>query len=142
MQGDVAPKIIKRKECRHLLEKIGFFLDVAQAKVWYHSYDTTNKVSHLKDDIDILIKTLHAPGGECADGTRDPGISVPHSAHHALILTCFILFHQVRCDILPSLNLINKCKVHNMDLQQAQESDHNNNLSRKNRPKWDAADLG
>ncbi len=115
---------------------------MTRAIVQDHSYETTEKLSHLKPNvIIILIKTLHAPGGEHANETRDPGITIPHSAHHSLILACSILFHCVHCNFCPSLILINKMNVHYMDLLWAQESDHNNNLSYKNRPKWDAADL-
>ncbi len=33
IQGDVPPKIIKRQECKHLLKRIGFSIDVAQTIV-------------------------------------------------------------------------------------------------------------
>ncbi len=102
---------------------------MAQTIVQDHGYDTVEKLSHLKPiDVDILIKTLCVPGREHADKTRDPGISVPHSAHQSFILACFILFHSVQCDFCLGLNLIDKHVVHDTDLQQVRESDHNNNL--------------
>ncbi len=113
MQGAVAPKIIERKECKHLLERIGFSGDVARIIVQDHGYDTAVKLSCLKpNEVDILIKTLQAPSGERPDGTRDLGISVPHSAHQVLISVCFILFHHIHCDLCPSLNLLDEDVFH------------------------------
>ncbi len=141
MQGDIPPKIIKRQECKYLLERISFSVDVAQTIVQDHSYDTAKKLSHMKTkDIDILIKTLCAPGREHADRTRDPGISIPHSTHRALISVCFILFHCIQCDLHPSLNLIVKSVIYWMDLQLSREDKHGNDLFCKDRPKFDAAD--
>ncbi len=85
MQGNVPPVTIKRIKCKCLLERLGFSLDAIQAIVCNHGYDTAKKLSHLKpDDIDILVKTLHSPGKEYEDGTKDPEIIMLHSAQHAL----------------------------------------------------------
>ncbi len=79
MQGDVTLEIIERQEFKHLLERISFSPEVAQAIVQDHGYDTAEKLSHLKpNDVDILIKTLCTPAREGADGTRDTGINIPH----------------------------------------------------------------
>ncbi len=84
VQGAVPPKIIKRMECKRLLERISFSVEVAQNLVWSHGYDTAKKFSHLKsDDIDILKKTLCSPGTELADGTR------PRHNHSSLGTKCF-----------------------------------------------------
>ncbi len=81
MVGVVPPNVIERLECQQLLQRIGFYIDAAQAIVRNHGYDTAKMLSHLKpDDISILCKTLHSPGGECNDGTQDPGIDAPHLA--------------------------------------------------------------
>ncbi len=81
MVGAVPPKVIKRLECQRLLHRIGFFHDAAQVIVRDHGYDTAKKLSRLKpDDVEILCKTLRSPGGEREDGTRDPGVNVPHLA--------------------------------------------------------------
>ncbi len=94
MQRNVPPKIIERMECNHLLKGLGFSLVTSQAMVLNHGYNTAKKLSRLKpNDIDILIKTLCSPGGEHQDGTKESGISVPHSAQHALTSMCFVLFH-------------------------------------------------
>ncbi len=135
MQGADPPKIIERKECKHLLERIGCRVDAAQIIVQDHGFDTAEKLRRLKpDNVNILIKTLRALGGECSDGIRDPGISIPHSTHKALILACFIRFHHVWCDLCPSLNLLDADVIHKMDLQQSREDKHNNNLFLKDQP--------
>ncbi len=36
--------------------------------------------------------------------------------------------------------MIKEVNVYDLDLKHARESDHNNNLSCKNQPKWDAKD--
>ncbi len=85
MQGNVPPKIIKRLECKCLLQRIDLGLDAAQAIVCHHGYATVKTLSPLKpDDVDILCKTIHSLGGKRQDGKRDPGINVPHSAQCAL----------------------------------------------------------
>ncbi len=120
MVGAVLPKIIERQECKQVLQRIGFSVDAAHVIVQVHGYDTSEKLLRLKPDgIDILMKTLHTPGGERADGTRYPGISVPHSTHWALISLCFILFHHFWCDLCPCLNMINQRAVFDMDLQRS-----------------------
>ena len=141
MVGGVPPEIIERQECKQVLQRIGFSPEAAQAIVRDHGYDTAEKLSRLKpDNVDILMKTIRAPGGERDDGTRDPGISVPHSAHRAMISLCFILFHRVRCDLRPSLNMINNNNIYTMELQRKREELHDNDLYRKDRPRWDSVD--
>ena len=106
-----------------------------------HCYDTAKKLSRLKsDDVDILFKTLRSPGGEREDGTRDPGVNVPHLAQRALTSACFTLYHRERCDLRPMLNTITCDNVFDLDLQRAREDEHNNDFYRKNRPKWDSND--
>ncbi len=86
MIGNVPPEIIKRLECKCLLERLGFSIDGAQATVLNHGCDTAKKLSHLMpNDIDILMKTLRFLDGECADGTKAPNMSVPHLARCVLI---------------------------------------------------------
>ncbi len=54
MQGNVPHKAIKKKEYKHLLERLGFSLDVAQAIVHNHGYNTAKKLSHLKsNNVDV-----------------------------------------------------------------------------------------
>jgi len=128
-------------ECQRLLQRIGFYIDVAQVIVRDHGYDTAKKLSRLKsDDVDILFKTLRSPGGEREDGTRDPGVNVPHLAQRALTSACFMLYHRERCDLRPMLNTITSDNVFDLDLQRAREEEHNNDFYRKNRPKWDSND--
>ncbi len=108
IQGDVPPKIIKRLKCKHLLKRLGLSIEAAQTIVHNHCYDTAKMLSCLKpDDVDILMKYLCASGRESADGTRDPGTSVLHSASCALISACFILFHQVHYNLCLMINVIN-----------------------------------
>ncbi len=130
MQGYVPPDIIERQECKQLLHRIGLIF-VAQAIVHNHGYNTAKKLSCLKpDDVDILCKTLHSPGGEHEDGTRDPGINIPHSAQCALTSACFVLNHREHCDLCSMLNTITHKNVDDLDLQCAREIKHNNDLYR------------
>ncbi len=79
-------------------------------------------MSRLKpDDVKILCKTLRSPGGEREDGTRDPGLNVPHLAQLVLMSVCFTLYHRERCDLRPKLNPITPDTVFDLDLQRAQE---------------------
>ncbi len=140
MQGNVPHKAIKKKEYKHLLERLGFSLDVAQAIVHNHGYNTAKKLSHpTPNEFDILLKTLRSPGGKHQDGTKDHGISVPHSAQHVLT-SCFILFHQVLCDLCQTINRTTDRNIYYLDLQCARGDNKKNNLYYKNRPKWDTAD--
>ncbi len=76
-------EIIERQECKHLLERIGFSLDITQTIQWlWHCGEV---VTSQTQNIDILIKTLHTTGREHVNGTKDPGISVPHATHGSLI---------------------------------------------------------
>ncbi len=68
---------------------------------------------------------------------RDPGINVPHLAQHMLTSACFVLYHHEHCNLRPMLNTITHDSDYNLDLQCARETKHNNNLYRKNQPKWD-----
>ncbi len=141
MVGAVFPDVIERLECQRLLQRIGFYIDAAQEIVCDHGYDTAKKLSRLKsDDVDILFKTLRSPGGEREDGTRDPGVNVPHLAQRALTSACFMLYHRERCDLCSMLNTITADNVFDLDLQRAREDEHNNDFYRKNRPKWDSDD--
>ncbi len=141
MQGDIPPELIETKECKRLLQKIGFSLVAAQSIVCNHGYDTATKLSHLKpDNINILCKTLHLSGRERQDGTRDPGINFPHLAQHTLTSTCFVLYHQEHCNLHPMINIVTPNNVYDLDLQCARETEHNNNLYQKNRPKWNEKD--
>ncbi len=118
MQGGIPPKIVESMECKCLIERISFSIDAAQTIVPNHGYDTTKKLSCLNpNNVDILIKTLCAPGRECLDRTKDTGMKVPRLAHHALISLFFILFHQVYCDLCLTFNGINDRNVYVMDLQ-------------------------
>ncbi len=75
-------------------QKRGFSVDAAHAIVCNHAYNIAKKLSCLKADIvDILMITLHSPGREHEDRTKDPGISILHSAQCALTSVCLILFH-------------------------------------------------
>ncbi len=113
MQGEIQTKIIKRQECKCLLQRIGFYLDMAQAIVYNHGYDTDKKLSRLKpDNIDILCKTIRSPGGEQKDGTRDPGINVPHLAQCALTSAYFVLYHCECYNLCPMLNTITHDNVY------------------------------
>ncbi len=70
MVGGVPPEIVEQQECRNVLVRIGFSPKAARAIVQDHGYDTAEKLSRLKpDNVDILMKTIRAPGGERADGT-------------------------------------------------------------------------
>ncbi len=141
MQGNVPHKMIERLECKRLLERLGSSQDTAQAIVCNHGYDTAKKLSCLKPDgVDILVKTLHSPGGEHDNGTKDPRIRVLHSALHALTSARFVLFHQDHCNQFPMINMITNMNVYNLDLQQAREANHNNHLYHTNRPKCDTSD--
>ncbi len=141
MVGAVPPKVIKRLECQQLLHRIGFFLDVAQAIIHNHGYNTAKKLSHLRpDDVDILCKTLCSPGRERKNGTQDPGINTPHLAQRAMTSVCFVLYHREQCDLCPMLNTITHENIYDLDLQRAQETKHNSNFYWKNRPKWDDKD--
>ncbi len=86
--------------------------------------------------MDILCKTLRLPGGECEDGTQDPGINVPHFAQCTMTTKCFVLYHRERCDLHPMLNTINHKNVYNLELQRVHEIKHNNDLYWKAWPKW------
>ncbi len=141
MQGNVPLKILKRLECKSLLERLGFNLEAAQAVVCNHGYGTAKTFSCLKpNDIDVLVKTLCSPGREHNDRTKDQWISILHMAQHDLTLACFILFRQVCCDLCPIIYTINIKHVYNLDLQIVQEKEYSNKLLRKNCPKWDPAD--
>ncbi len=85
---------VKRLEYKHLLKRLDFSLDVVQAIVCNHGYDTTKILSCLKSrDDNILVKTLCSLGGEHEDGTSDPRLSVSHMAQQALFSVCSILYH-------------------------------------------------
>ncbi len=45
-----------------------------------------------------------------------------------------------RCDLCPMLNTITHKNVNVLDLHRAREIEHNNDLFRKNRSKWDEKD--
>ncbi len=101
------PSDIKTQECKCLLQRLGFNLVVAQAIVHNHGCDTAMKLSCLKpDNVGILMKTLCSPGGDHADGTKDPGIGMPHLVQCTLTSACFVLFHQVCCNLCPMINMI------------------------------------
>ncbi len=136
IQGDIPPDIIDRQECKQLLHRTSFFLDVAQAIVCNNGYNTAKKLSHLKpDDVVILCKTLCSPGREHKNGTQEPGINVPHLAQQALTSACIVLYHREGCDLCPMLNMIIHKNVYDLDLQRAREIEHNNDLYWKNWPK-------
>ncbi len=108
---------IKRQENKRHVERLGFILDAAQARVC-NRCDTAEKLSHLKtDDVDILMKTLCSLGGEHADRTKDPGINMPHLAQWTLTSVCFVVFHQVCCNLCPMINMINDQNIFSLDLQ-------------------------
>ncbi len=118
MTGNVPPEIIKKLECKCLPERLGFNFEMTQIIVHNHGYDTVKKLSHLKpNDVGIITKILHAPGRVHQDRIRDPEINMLHLAQNAFISACFILFHQVSCDLNPMINGINDQNVFNMDLQ-------------------------
>ncbi len=131
---------IKRLECNCLLERVGFSLEVTQIVDCDYCYNIAKKLSHLKDDnLYILVKTLCFPGGEHNDG-KDPEISVLHVAQHPLTSACFILFHQVCCNLHPMINTITNENLYDLDLQTSQEKEKSNDHFCKNYPKWDPTD--
>ncbi len=141
MQGEFPPDLIKRQECQRLPHRIGFFLDMAQAKVCNHGYNTAKKVSRLKpDDVDIFHKTIHSPGGERKDGTQDPDINFPYLAQHPLTSMYIVLHHRERCDLHPMLNTNTHKNVYDLDLQCACKIEHNNDHYRKDWPNWNEKD--
>ncbi len=141
MTGNVPPEIIKKLECKCLPERLGFNFEMTQIIVHNHGYDTVKKLSHLKpSDVGIITKILHSPGRVHQDRIRDPEINMLHLAQNAFISACFILFHQVSCDLNPMINGINDQNVYNMDLQLVQDTKQNYNLYCKSRPKGNAAD--
>ncbi len=71
---------------------------------------------------------------------RDPGISMLHMAQHALTSACFMLHHRVQCITCPMINMIKYENAYNLDLQMAQDKEHNSDSFWKNCPKWDPAD--
>ncbi len=92
MQGNIPPKLLKRLECKRLLERLGFSLEISHAMVCDNDYDTTKKLSYLKpNNVDILVKTLCSPDREHKDRTKDPRISMPHSSHWLCLIPLSLL---------------------------------------------------